>query len=52
MLSPALMRSDDFSGHIIYRAMKLLDAIETAMGKKITGRDSQEVIDAFGGSLA
>ena len=51
MLSPALMRSDDFSEHIIYRAKKLLDAIEKAMGKKITGRDSQEVKDAFGGAL-
>ena len=51
MLSPSLMRNDDFAGHIVYRAKKLLDAIELAMGKPIAGRDSQEVIEAFGGSL-
>lgn len=51
LLNPALMRADDFDGHIIYRAKQLLNVIENAMGKKISGRDSQEVIDAFGGSL-
>ena len=51
MLSPELMRSDNFSGHIIYRAKALLDAIEKAMGKPISGRDSEDVIKAFGASL-
>lgn len=47
MLSPELMRSDNFSGHIIYRAKALLDAIEKAMGKPISGRDSDDVIKIF-----
>lgn len=44
-------RNDDFNNHIIYRAIKLLDAIETAMGKPIAGRDSKEVVEAFGSKL-
>ena len=44
-------RNDDFEQHIIYRAIKLLDAIEHAMGKPIPGRDSKEVIDGFGSKL-
>ena len=51
MLSPELMRSDDFAGHIIFRAKALLDSIEKAMGKPISGRDSEDVIKAFGASL-
>ena len=50
MLSPELMRSDDFAGHIIFRAKALLDSIEKAMGKPISGRDSEDVIKAFGAS--
>lgn len=46
------MRSDDFNNHIINRARKLLSAIEKAMGKIISGKDSQETINAFGGSLS
>lgn len=37
--------------HIIERAKKLLDAIESAMGKAISGRDSQDVVDKFGNKL-
>lgn len=44
-------RSDNFDKHIIYRAIKLLDAIETATGKPISGRDSKEVIESFGAKL-
>lgn len=44
-------RTDDFQKYIIYRAKKLLDAIEKATGKIISGRDSEEVISAFGSSL-
>ena len=51
MLSPELMRSDDFAGHIVFRAKSLLDSIEKAMGKPISGRDSEDVIKAFGASL-
>ena len=42
---------DNFDKHIIYRAIKLLDAIEAAMGKPISGRDSKEVLDSFGEKL-
>ena len=44
-------RDDNFDKHIIYRAIKLLDAIEAAMGKPISGRDSKEVLDGFGEKL-
>lgn len=44
-------RGDNFDKHIIYRAIKLLDAIEAAMGKPISGRDSKEVLDGFGEKL-
>lgn len=44
-------RSDDFDKHIIHRSIKLLDAIENAMGKPIPGRDSKEVIESFGDKL-
>lgn len=50
-IDPSLARSDNFDTFIIERAKKLLDAIETATGRAITGRDSQDVINAFGGSL-
>ena len=45
------LRRDDFSGHIIARAKNLLDVIEKSMGKSISGRDSQEVVEAFGKGL-
>lgn len=51
MLSPELLRADDFAGHIVYRAKELLNAIEIAMGKSISGRDSEEVVKSFGASL-
>lgn len=41
-------RNDDFHEHIVNRAKKLLDAIEEATGKKISGRDSEEIKKAFG----
>ena len=39
---------DDFNKHIILRAKRLLNAIEVAMGKNISGRDSEEVLNSFG----
>lgn len=51
MLSPELLRNDNFYGHIVYRAKELLNAIEKAMGKTISGRDSEEVVKIFGASL-
>lgn len=44
-------REDNFDKHIVYRAKKLLDAIENVTGKVISGRDSDEVIGKFGQSL-
>lgn len=45
-------RNDDFDNFIISRAKMLLDAIESAMGKAISGRDSEEVVKAFGDVLS
>ena len=45
------MRRDDFDNHIINRAKTILAAIEKATGKTISGKDSQETIEAFGTSL-
>lgn len=44
-------RNDNFNGHIVYRAKKILEAIEDATGKTISGKDSDEVIMAFGQPL-
>lgn len=45
-------RNDNFQEHIIKRAKMLLNAIEKATGKSISGRDSEDVINAFGGKLS
>ncbi len=50
-IAPALLRSDDFEDFIRDRASNLLDLIEKAMGKNISGRDSDEVIHEYGGAL-
>lgn len=47
-ISAQYARENDFNKHIVYRAKKLLDAIEKATGKPISGRDSEEVINRFG----
>ena len=47
----APMRMDDFEEFISKRASTLLGLIESATGKGIAGRDSQETIKAFGGEL-
>lgn len=44
-------RSDNFDGFIIDRAKKILDEIEKSTGKAVPGRDSDETIQSFGGSL-
>jgi len=49
--SPELIRSNAFEKFIRDRASSLLDLIETAMGKRISGRDSDEVIHEYGGVL-
>jgi hypothetical protein len=50
-LDPALLRSNDFHGFIRDRAIRLLDMIEAATGRKVQGRDGEDVLHAFGGAL-
>lgn len=50
-ISHNLLRADDFQNFIIDRAKKLLRAIETATGRTISGKDSDEVQQAFGATL-
>lgn len=45
------IRSDAFDEYFIARAKTLLDKISDAMGKTISGRDSEEVVNAFGTKL-
>jgi len=51
LIDPVLLRNDAFDAFIRDRAIKLLDVIEGATGKQVTGRDSDETVKAFGGSL-
>ena len=51
LIEPSLLRSDDFDNFIGDRASKLLDLIEESMGKAVAGRDSEETITAYGGTL-
>ncbi|OPX40649.1 MAG: hypothetical protein B1H13_06370 [Desulfobacteraceae bacterium 4484_190.3] len=50
-IAPDLLRSDAFEKFIRDRASNLLDLIETAMGKRISGRNSDEVIHEYGDTL-
>ncbi len=50
-IDPALLRSDAFEEFIRNRAGQLLDLIERATGKAVTGRDADEVIREFGGPI-
>ncbi len=47
----AALRGDDFDGFIRLRASALLDLIEVATGKTVSGRDSDETKKAYGGAL-
>lgn len=51
LINPALLKGDDFNGFMVDRAKALLDQIEKAMGKKVSGRDSDETVNAFGEAL-
>ena len=46
-----LLAADDFDAYFIDRTKRLLKAIETATGKTISGRDSEDTIREFGVSL-
>lgn len=50
-IAPEMLRTNNFQGFIIDRAKKLLDLIEEATGKRISGRDSEETVNAFGAPL-
>ena len=43
---------DDFDGYFVERARRILGLIESAMGKRVTDRNSEETIKQFGESLA
>jgi hypothetical protein len=47
----AALRADDFDGFIRLRAAALLGLIEAAMGKAVSGRDSEDTVKAFGAAL-
>ena len=51
LIDARLLRSNSFEEFIIDRAKKLLDAIETATGRTISGKDSDETEQAFGATL-
>lgn len=51
LIEPGPIRNDDFDGFFLARSCRLLDLIENATGKPIPGRDSEEVVKAFGGPL-
>lgn len=51
LVAPALLRTDAFDEFVRDRAARLLDLISSATGKAVTGRDSDEVVAAFGGAL-
>lgn len=51
LIDVSAARSNDFEKHIVLRAKLLLDAIERATGKIISGKDSDEVISKFGERL-
>ena len=51
LIEPAHLRGDEFDDFITHRAMQLLDMIEKAMGKTVSGRDSDDVMKAFGITL-
>ena len=52
LIEPDLIRSDDFDNFVRARTRRLLDLIEDATEKAISGRDSDEVMESFGGSLS
>jgi hypothetical protein len=51
LIEPVTLRNDAFETFIRERAIRLLDLIERATGKQVTGRDSDETVAAFGAAL-
>ena len=50
-IEPKILHSDAFDEFLRNRAIKLLDAIEAAMGRPVQGRYSEEVVNEFNGAL-
>ena len=48
----SLLMADAFDDYFVDRAKQLIDRIEVATGKSISGRDSEETIREFGESLS
>ena len=46
-----LLNEDNFDEFIVDRAIELADRIEKAIGKSISGRDSEDTIREFGVAL-
>lgn len=51
LINHGMLRNNEFQDFIIDRAKKLLSAIEQATGRTISGKDSEEVKQAFGAIL-
>lgn len=51
MINADLLENNKFKEFIIDRAIKILDGIERCTGKKITDRNSEDVVNYFGTSL-
>ena len=51
LIDPASLKANAFEAFIVDRAKALLDLIEGAMGKKVSGRDADETVRAFGAAL-
>lgn len=47
MVNPTLLRSDDFFLYVTDRATRIFNRIEKAMGKTVSGRDSEETKREF-----
>lgn len=47
-IDPTLLKSDSFDAFIIDRAKRILNLIELAMGKAVSGRESDSTIQNFG----
>ncbi|SEH04820.1 DUF262 domain-containing protein [Candidatus Venteria ishoeyi] len=50
-IEPENLYEDNFDDFLLNRASELLDVIEIVMGKPVSGRDSEEVQEEFGGVL-
>lgn len=50
-INPTLLKIDSFDAFIVDRAKRLLNLIEKAMGKAVSGRESNSTIQHFGEAL-